>query len=176
MLSRFAKVLLVLTAFAPILFTVAFVEWRKGTFSPWGPTCLVVAALLSAICYLVLAAASRHLERMPCHLASIKTADREIVGFVLSYLVPLANLSGGAFDPWTLAFVAFFFLFIVATSHAYHFNPLMSVLGYHFYEVTDSGSVSYVLITRRSLHAAKSTARVVQLSEYILLDVDGDNA
>jgi hypothetical protein len=176
MLSRFAKVLLVLTAFAPILFTVAFVQWRKGTFSPWGPTCIVVAALLSAICYLVLNAAGRQLEKMPCDLVSIKTADKEIVGFVLSYLVPLANLSSGGFDPWTLAFVALFFLFIVATSHAYHFNPLMSVLGYHFYEVTDSGGVSYVLITRRSLHTARSTARVVQLSEYILLDVEAGRA
>jgi hypothetical protein len=176
MLSRFAKVLLVLTAFAPILFTVAFVQWRKGTFSPWGPTCIAVAALLSIICYLVLTAASQHLEKMPCRFASIKTADKEIVGFVLSYLVPLANLSGGAFDPWTLAFVAVFFLFIVATSHAYHFNPLMSVLGYHFYEVTDTGGVSYVLITRRSLYTARSAARVVQLSEYIILDVDAANA
>lgn len=71
--------------------------------------------------------------------------------------------------------MAVFFLFIVATSHAYHFNPLMSVLGYHFYEVTDTGGVSYVLITRRSLHTARSAARVVRLSEYIILDVDAAN-
>ena len=52
----------------------------------------------------------------------------------------------------------------------------MSVLGYHFYEVTDETSVSYVLITRRNIRTAKKTARVVQLSEYILLDVDNPDA
>ena len=175
MLSKLAKVLLVLTAFAPILFTVAFVEWRKGHFLPVGPTCLMVAAALVTICYLVLKGAGQQLEVMPCNLRSIKTADKEIVGFVLSYLVPLANLSGKEMDPWTLGFVAVFFLFIVATSHAYHFNPLMSVLGYHFYEVTDTNSVSYVLITRRNLRSARTTAHVVQLSEYILLDVEKAN-
>lgn len=172
MLSRLAKVLLVLTAFAPVLFTIAFVEWRKGQFSPAGPTVIAVAICLTALCYLVLRGARTELEVMPCRLKSIKTADKEVVAFVLSYLLPLANLSGRSTDSWTLAFVAAFFLFIVATSHAYHFNPLMSVLGYHFYEVTDEDSVSYVLITKRNLRSARAAACVVQLSEYILLDVD----
>jgi hypothetical protein len=176
MLSKVAKVLLVLTAFAPMLLTIAFVEWRRGEFIPWGATSLIVAALLSAVCYLVLIAAARQLEVVQCHVDSIRTADAEIVGYVLSYLVPLANLSNAPPDAVVLIFVACFFLFIVYTSHSYHFNPLMSVLGYHFYEITDSASVSYVLITRANLRAARSTARVVQLSEYILLDVDKPHA
>lgn len=176
MLSRVAKVLLVLTAFAPALLTFAFVQWRRHQFYPWGMTGLLVAVLLSAICYMVLSEATRQLEIVDSHLRSIKTADTEIVGYVLSYLVPLANLSSPQLDPLVLAFVAIFFLFIVATSHSYHFNPLMSLLGYHFYEITDETSVSYVLITRRSLRSAKKTAHVVQLSEYILLDVDKSDA
>lgn len=172
MLSKFAKVLLVLTAFAPTLLTFAFVQWRRDEFYPWGLTGLVVAVLLSAICYMVLLEATRQLEVVDCHLSSIKTADTEIVGYVLSYLVPLANFSGERLDPLVLGFVAAFFLFIVWTSHSYHFNPLMSMLGYHFYEVTDETNVAYVLITRRSLRSAKKAAKIVQLGEYILLDVD----
>lgn len=176
MISRFAKILLVLTAFAPILLTVAFVEWRKGHFIPWGPACLVMAVSLAAICYMLLREAERLPGSIECHLVSIKTADKEILGFVLAYLVPLANLSGGTFDPIVLLFVAVFFLFIVATSHSYHFNPLLSLLQYHFYEVTDRTGVSYVLITRRTLRSAKQTASVVQIGEYILLDVDKTDA
>jgi hypothetical protein len=171
-LSRFAKVLLVLTAFAPVLLTFAFVQLRHDEFIPWGATGLIVAVLLALICLLVLKEAARQLEIVGARLISIKTADTEIVGYVLSYLVPLANLSSTDVDPWVLVFVAGFFLFIVATSHSYHFNPLMSVLGYHFFEVTDETGVSYVLITRRSLRVARMATRVVQLSEYILLDVE----
>lgn len=124
---------------------------------------------------MVLSEATRQLEVVDCRLSSIKTADTQIVGYVLSYLVPLANISSAKLDPLVLGFVALFFLFIVGTSHSYHFNPLMSLLGYHFYEITDSG-VSYVLITRRGLRSTKKTAHVVQLSEYILLDVDKPDA
>ena len=120
MLSKFAKVLLVLTAFAPMLLTFAFVQWRRGEFAPWGMTALSVAILLSAICYMVLSEATRQLEVVDSHLRSIRTADTEIVGYVLSYLVPLANLSSAQLDPLVLGFVAVFFLFIVATSHSYH--------------------------------------------------------
>src|SRR2546422_11569377 len=112
MLSRLTKVLLVLTAFAPVLVTYAFVQWRRGAFVPMGLTSLVVAVLLAALCFLILTEARRQLPVVECRLERVKTADSEIVAFVLSYLLPLANVSRDALDPYVLTFVLGFFFVI----------------------------------------------------------------
>jgi hypothetical protein len=176
LLSRLTKALLVLTAFAPVLITYAFVLWRKGQIWPWGVTWIVVSGALTTICLLVLVEARRSLQKIACNIEEIRTADKEIVAFVLTYLAPLASIGQDSLDPWIVAFVAAFFLAVVWTSHAYHFNPLLSLIGFHFYEITDSSRVSYVLITRRNLRQAKHTATVVQLSEYILLELETRDA
>ena len=168
MLSRLAKVLLVLTAFAPVLVTYAFVRWRRSMFLPWGLSSLIVALLLVLVCYLILREARSRLPVIPCQVGST-----EIVAFVLSYLLPLVNVTHDSFDPVVLIFVLVFFLVIVWTTDSYHFNPLLSLLGFHFCEITDTTKVSYVLITRRNLRLARQTRRVVQISEYILLEAEG---
>ncbi|WP_146205061.1 hypothetical protein [Kangiella spongicola] len=70
--------------------------------------------------------ASRHgLERLPVKIKSVKTVDKEIVGFLLVYLLPLINQSQNTISLPVLVFVAVIFFFIVYNSHAYHFNPLL---------------------------------------------------
>jgi hypothetical protein len=69
-----------------------------------------------------------------------------------------------------LIFVAALFFLIVATSHSYHFNPLLGFLGYHFYEVNIEGGITYVLITKQNIADCKSITQVVQLTEYMILE------
>lgn len=178
MLSRLAKTCLVLTAFAPILLTAAFVQWRREALYPWGWVCLVATCLMVGACQLILAVAARKLEVFPVKIDAVKTVDTEVVAYVLSYLLPLANLQAEPRDPFVISFVAIFFLAIVASSQSYHFNPLLNLLGYHFYEVSDrSGStaVSYVLVTKRNIRVATGHGQVVMIGEYILLDVGAAN-
>jgi small neutral amino acid transporter SnatA (MarC family) len=70
-----------------------------------------------------------------------------------------------------LVFVAVIFFFIVQNSHAYHFNPLLGFFGYHFYEVGIEGGITYVLITKQNISDCKSITKVVQLTEYMIMDV-----
>ena len=71
-----------------------------------------------------------------------------------------------------LVFVAVIFFFIVYNSHAYHFNPLLGCFGYHFFEVTIEGDITYVLITRQNITDCKNVSQVVQLPEYMILDAN----
>ncbi|MEH6498981.1 MAG: hypothetical protein V7751_06305 [Pseudoalteromonas distincta] len=50
---------------------------------------------LSGLCFgLVRLSASRYgLERLPVNIKSVKTVNKEIVGFLLVYLLPLINKS-----------------------------------------------------------------------------------
>ncbi len=184
MLNKLSKLALVSTALAPICLTLWFVEissawqislsWSDNLAAHWhaGSGYLVSALVLSGLCIgLVWLSASRQgLERLPVKIKSVKTVDKEIVGFLLVYLLPLINQGQSTISLPVLVFVAVIFFFIVYNSHAYHFNPLLGFFGYHFFEVTIEGDITYVLITRQNITDCKAVSQVVQLTEYMILD------
>jgi hypothetical protein len=186
MLNKLAKLALVSTALAPICLTLWFVEFSrvwKSTLpvldnlaAHWyvGSGYLLVALILSAICIglVWMSASPQGLEPLPVKIKSVKTVDKEIVGFLLVYLLPLINQGQSTISLPVLVFVAVMFFFIVYNTHAYHFNPLLGFLGYHFYEVTIEGDITYVLITRQNITNCKAVSQVVQLTEYMILDVN----
>lgn len=188
MLNRLAKLALVSTALAPICLTLWFVEvsrvwqgdisWSENLANNWlvGSGYLLSALILSGLCFglVWLSASSYGLESLPVKIKSVKTVDKEIVGFLLVYLLPLINQSQSAISVPVLVFVAVIFFFIVYNSHAYHFNPLLGFFGYHFFEVTIEGDITYVLITRQNITNCKSVSQVVQLTEYMILDANDD--
>ncbi len=184
MLNKLAKLALVSTSLAPICLTLWFVEissawqnsvsWLDNLTSHWqaGSGYLLAALILSGLCIgLVWLSASRYgLERLPVRIKSVKTVDKEIVGFLLVYLLPLINQSQNTISLPVLVFIAVIFFFIIYNSHAYHFNPMLGFFGYHFFEVTIEGEITYVLITRQDITDCKAVSQVVQLTEYMILD------
>jgi len=167
MLRILQKLLLVLTAFAPVMLTFAAVYWfdneQKLALGLVGGTVLLVLA-----CVTVINLSSSQLAKNPVTIKTIKPADKEIVGFVLAYLLPLAR--GSQFDGVPMFIALGVFLLIVMTSNAYHTNPLLGLIGYHFYEVTIE-EVGYTLLSKRNLHNTKAIKTVVSLTDYMLLDV-----
>jgi len=184
MLNKLAKLALVSTALAPICLTLWFVEissvWQSNTSfadniaAHWqaGSGYLLAALVLSGLCFglVWLSASPQGLEPLPVKIKSVKTADKEIVGFLLVYLLPLINQNQNTISLPVLLFVAAIFFLIVYNSHAYHFNPLLGLFGYHFFEVTIEGDITYVLITRQNITDCKAVSQVVQLTEYMILD------
>src|SRR6185295_1851142 len=108
MLRILPKFLLVATAFAPVMLTSAIVSFSKKEMRAG---VLLIAATLAAVavCVFVMRAAARKLPRNPVSIKSIKPGDKEIIGFVLAYLLPLAR--GSQFENLPLVVVlAVFFL------------------------------------------------------------------
>jgi len=171
MLSRLAKLLLILTSFAPVLLTLSFVSWLRG--EQWWQVILFIATavLLTLMAIAIIFEARRRLELIPITVESLKTVDREIIGFIVAYLLPLISNPSLPNIDWRVgAFVLAIFFVVVWGTHSYHFNPLLGILGFHFYEVTTDGKVTFVLITRRDLRHTQKVTRVVQISEYMILD------
>jgi hypothetical protein len=167
MLRFLPKLLLVATAFAPVMITFAIVFWFEQAHAlALGLLC--GAALAVVACVTVIKTAASQLAKNPVVIKTIKPADKEIVGFVLAYLLPLAR--GSEFDGVPMFVVLGVFFLVVMTSNAYHTNPLLGLIGYHFYEVTIE-DVGYTLLSRRNLHNTKVIKMVVSLTDYMLLDV-----
>lgn len=184
MLRFLPKFLLVATAFAPVMLTSAYVTWwkAKGDKLTWSEALkvawpsmwpLIAGALVALIvCVIVMHCASRSLSRNPVVIKSIKPADKELIGFVLAYLLPLAR--GTPFEGYPLVVVLVVFFVVVMTSNAYHTNPLLGMLGWHFYEVVID-EVSYTMVSRRNIHNVRAIKEVVSLTDYMLLDATQKN-
>lgn len=170
MLTRLAKLALVTTAFAPILVTVAFVAYSREQFCPVGVYSLLAAGSLILLCWCIILTARARLERLSFTVTSLKTVDQEVLGFVVTYLLPLIAAEPLKFDVLTILFMTSIFFVVIYGTHSYHFNPILGIFGFHFYEVQTTGNITYVLLTKRDLRNTKNVSQVVQISEYMVLD------
>lgn len=173
MLNWLAKLLLTSTAIAPVLVTYAWVAYQASEVLQ-AVILLVACITLIAICILVLRYARKHLERANFSATTVEAADRENMGFLLLYLLPLftAQFDSLNWQVWVPAIAIF--AAVVATGYSYHFNPLLGLMGWHFYKVGTEEGVTYVLITKKQLRRATGAIKVGQLTEYIVLDVGDD--
>lgn len=172
MITKPAKLMLVATSLAPILLTRAFVD---ATHDRWPEAAATVGAAvgLTMLCSLLLRAARNQADVLAVQsVKTIEAADTQIIGFVVTYLLPLAKPEDHPDDVRVLLFVLFILGLAFWNSNAYHFNPLLGLLGYHFYEVTFDSDIKFVLITRRSLYDTKNIPSFVQLTEYVVLDAE----
>lgn len=173
MFNALAKLLLTTTAIAPVLLVYAWIAFTSSD-SGLGTTLLVVCGVLCAICWLMLRYAQKTIAKVNFAVTSIEAADRENMAFLILYLFPLftGKFANFNWDVWVPALVVF--AAVVATGYNYHFNPLLGFLGWHFYKVGTKEGVTYVLITKKQLRSLATALEVVQLTEYIVLDCEGD--
>lgn len=175
MLSKLAKLALVATSFAPVLLTLGWIRLLDGKVWPYAISYFIAAGLTVGLCLLLIFAARKSLEIIPFRPKSISTADAEIVGFVLAYLLPFVDAAGVSIRPGVFWFVMGLLALAVWSTNSYHVNPVLGLLGYHFYEVTVDGDITFILITRKSLRGTGKITEVVQLTDYMVLEKRAEN-
>ena len=170
-MSKFVTFLLGLTAFAPALFTYAGVSALNSEYchAIWF---LFFCAVLVVVCVDFLGTAKTRIQSKYFHAATVETVDNEVFGFLLVYLLPLItrDLANYNWPVWLL--VTVLFCLVVSTGHGYHFNPLLTVLGYHFYKVTEPDGIPHILITSRRIYKTGEKLIVATLTDYVLLEKD----
>lgn len=171
MLSGFARIILTSTAIAPVGFVYSFVAFSQGQhFTSF--VIISVCLFLYIACQFMIKYALNNLEITKFKSEEIEASDKENISFMLLYMLPLFTDKVETLN-WAIWLpTIFIFGAVTATGYSYHFNPLIGLLGWHFYKVKSQDGVTFVLITRRHLKSAAGQLRVGQLTEYILLDMD----
>lgn len=172
MLSRLAKFLLVSSSVAPMLLTWALADFLVQGASLRQLIGLAAVALLTCGCLGVISAAKRLVAHSKIDAKALRSADTEVVGFLVAYLLPLITTRTDEFDYLVLAFVMGLVSVVVWSSNAYSVNPILSVFKYHFYQVTSADGVEFLLLSRRDLLRTSDVASVQQLTHYVLLDAE----
>lgn len=170
-MNRFAKLLLVATSLSPLLGAVAVNQWANGG-RDWG-WWLLAAAALAACCWSLLASLSRSLAKNSFTPRQFESRDKEVLVFLLTYLLPFISSEKLAFtgEWFTGAYIIGIILVSLMHADAFHFNPVMSLLGYHFYTVKGADELSYLLITTDPMRRPGQPLTTVSLAHNIKLQV-----
>lgn len=168
-MSKLAKFLLAVTAFAPVLWMYAVVSFLNSNYL-YTAVFSVGSIPLVLICERLLNCAKNQLQSRKYYTTTIETADGEILSLLLIYLLPLITRNLATYNWLAWLAVTFFFCFVVTASYGYHLNPLLVIRGYHFYKVTEKNGISHILITKRRIYTSGENLRVVRLAEYVLIE------
>ena len=171
MLNKLIRVVFALTAVAPLAVSLAYVFAREDALWYAGGA-LVVSLVLAWISTEVVSAACRRLERVPITIKKAKSADKEVLGFFVAYALPLIFRGQSAPDLGAWIVAGAMLLLVLWGTHSLQVNPVLGLLGFHFFEVETDDGITYLLITKRRIDAAKSVTTVVQLSEYGVLEAN----
>ena len=105
-LSRFAQISLAATALAPVLLVWAAASYEAST--TWAAIAVIVVVLLVVLSVGLLTLARRELQRDPLTIARAVRLDKEVLGFLVAYALPLVVSD----DPTKLAAIAVFILIV----------------------------------------------------------------
>lgn len=168
-MGMLTKFLLVATAFAPVLLVYGGVLILEGEQSQavWS---FAACALLVGTCTALVQFSKTRLTRRNYTTKTVESADGEVSGFLLIYLLPLITRNIADYNWIAWGIVALIFCVVFARSFGFHFNPLLVLLGYHFYRVTEESGLPHVLVTRRRIFETGETLKVTRPSEYMLIE------
>ena len=178
MLNNFAKFLLMATSLSPVLGAVAVNQFaRHEPWTRWGGW-LGAALLLVFLCWALLQYSARNAQHHPFHIKEFERNDTEVFAFLLAYLLPFVSSTDMAFTgEWLTGAYIFAVIFLVfAHAGAFHFNPVMGLLGFHFYYVKNVDGVSHLLISKAELRRPGKDVQTVRLAHGIYLQTDGSDA
>lgn len=169
MMNSFAGLLLMLTSMAPVLGGVAISQYTIGR-SPW-PWIMAVASLVS-VCATLMSYARRNGEQRELVIAECEQNDKEVLAFLLTYLLPLASTKDilEGLNWMTALYVYALILMVFTHARAFHFNPLLGLLRYHFYAVKDSHGKTALLISKNDRMKGESIT-VVSWAKDVYLEV-----
>ena len=166
-----ASLILTGTSVSPVLLVYALVAAFEGECFPAIVLALIGLGLLGLGIFL-LRYVRKRLEKLDLSFSTVEVVDRESVGLLVLYLLPLLRTSFSDLDVLILIPAVAIFLALALTGYNYHFNPLLNLLGWHFYKVGTPEGVTYVLIARKNLRSAVGTVTVGQLTAYTVIDLE----
>ena len=171
MANTIQKLIYYFSAVAPvcITFSLVWIIQGKGIVLPviLVSTSLVVVVLFSvAFIY-----GYKNIAPTTIRVTDISTDDLWLLGYVFSYLLPLANM---VIDEWNLFILAGISLTIgvvIPFINCAIPHPLLFFRGYHFYNLTtENGISSYILISKKKIRNKKEIKLVGKIFEFLLIE------
>ena len=179
MLNKPTRGLLMSTSFAPMLFVIAMNVFDCETVWFWG--LCISGILLIFICWRLMKKESNKRVTHQWHIKEFSRKDEGIHMFLVIYILPIIRSPDSLLNAdWLtiLSAIAVIILIIAVMVKigSFNFNPVMSILGYNFYEVKDRDGVHHLLIARKPLVRNGIEVRTRRISQNVFVRVEDSNA
>jgi hypothetical protein len=112
-------------------------------------------------------------ERGPrLYIAHSKPQDGDVLAYIATYLVPFLGVDLSKRNDIVI-FVGFLFVLMLVyiNSNMLFVNPLLSLAGYHTFEVTDKDEHTYTLVAHRDDLEPGTTITPAKITRYLRLEV-----
>jgi len=175
MISKFLEHVFVLTSISPVFLAIWLGEFVKTGNYENGLFWLILFIVLIPISWGIIKFSEKKLEILPIKVKSVAPADREVAAFLIAYILPMLNIVN--LNIWTIVFIVGLLYIAILTTSNYHFNPILSLFfGYHYYEVeieeNNGEKTTYILMTKKTIRSSRDVKKVVQVSDYMLMEVN----
>lgn len=180
MLSGLAKTLLTATALAPVALCYTWVALMAGQ----AEIAFIIAlfcCLLTMACNKILLVSKNYIETEILKINAATPADGEAVAMLLVYLLPLFTAKFIDLN-WAMWVPALFIIGgLIGTGHCFNFNPLLRIMGWHFFNVQTPEGVGYVLVTKKKIKKAIDKKndqeipiefKIIPLTAYLMVDIE----
>ena len=169
MLSNAARFLLIVTSVAPVsvVYGASLLpdDWRGAGL--W----VGVAALATFVCVGVLKSAAKHVEQEALVIGEAESQDSEVLAFLVAYALPLVARDQAGSNVWALVAFLLIMVVVLIRCNIYHVNPLLGLLGFHFYKAKATSGTTYLVVTKRPRPPTEGQLTVVLLSPFLALEV-----
>lgn len=174
MINRLQKGLWILSSGAPMLiaFSIAW-YFSKSTYMT-SMLCIAIALIFIVIAIVLFQAMRRKLGAIEIRAKKVTPNDKCIIGYAISYLLPFASIAFDKYNPYIFLGIALIIFIVMLIANTPMANPLLFLLGYHFYDVeAENGIGNYLVISQKSIRNKDEVKEVIRVTEYLLIDVSG---
>jgi hypothetical protein len=143
-------------------------SWRENRLLTFG---LGSLAILSVFALLLFLRYAFRLQSAPVLVTSVKSRDGDVMSYIVTYLLPfLAIKLNDMMDVSSLGLLLTVVGVLYVNSNLIHTNPILSIMGYHLFEIEDGDKKTTTLICKRAYVKVNSEIDVVSVGDYVLLE------
>jgi hypothetical protein len=162
------RVLLFLSSYAPLFFILALRAWTTNRDLAIGLGSLSTLSIVSLALFLKYAFT---LQSAPQIVTSVKSRDGDVMSYIVTYLLPfLAIKLNDMMDITSLGLLLAVVGILYVNSNLIHTNPILSLMGYHLFEIEDENKKTTTLICKRTYIKVGSEIHAVSVGDYVLLE------
>lgn len=170
MVNMFQKYLYILSTISPIglVFAITWFFQKKTILIPI--ICILLFVIIDILFFVFFRYAKKMLASISVNVIEVASADLWIVGYFLSYLIPLGS---AIFDDWNIiicGIVGCLLSLTIALINDSTPNPLLFFMKYHFYKIKTENGLEYYLLSKRKIRSKESVTVVGRWFEYLLIE------
>ena len=169
-MNLFAKSLLVLTSLSPAFFVMGIVQFENRKWL-CGVIWIGITLILVGICWVLLIYLAKNGPESLLYIKEFESKDQEILTYLFIYLLPFIQSDNPTFaSKWITGIVSLAIIILfIAHVGAFHYNPVMRILGYRFYAIKNAHGVSNLLISNTHIARPDKKLQTVRLAQKVYL-------